>query len=195
MADGKPRCLCGSAHLDGDDGNVPGIRLFQSGGEALGIAHGFQEQRDRSGGLVLQHVVHEVGGRGDEFLARRDEQAIGCPGVVGGKRQEQRSRVTDEPDRAGLEFAGFVPARIDAFGGMKESHAIAAAKRHSRLAGDLRRRSVNNGGLSPSRYALAKIVAARQPVSTARRNCSSSMALATTSTTRSAGAGRSAREG
>ena len=42
---------------------------------------------------------------------------------------------------------------------------------------------------------LAKMVAARQPVLTARRNCSSSMALATASTTRSAGAGRSASEG
>jgi hypothetical protein len=43
MADGEPRCFSGSAHLDGDDGNVPGIGLFQSSGEALGIAHGLQE--------------------------------------------------------------------------------------------------------------------------------------------------------
>ena len=121
MTYGKAGCFRRLSDLESDHGNVLRDGLFQRRAESGGVTHGFQEQRNHPCGLVLQHIVHEVGGVDDQLLPRRYEQAVGHPAIICGEREEKK------------------PMQLDPQSGMAASRQIC------------RKRSVNSGFLSPSR--------------------------------------------
>jgi hypothetical protein len=70
-----------------------------------------------------------------DFLAGRDHQVEAIARVVERQDGEDRARVGDQGDAAGLELGGRIEARVTAVGDVEKAHGVAAADREVGLPG------------------------------------------------------------
>ena len=123
-------CFGRAACFERHDGHVSDGRFFQRCNEALGLAHRFDEERNHSCALLLEGVVHVVGGRRDQFLTRRDRQVEAELLVVPQQGGEHRARLGNQSDAAFFELIRPIERkRPEPLLDVVEAHAVSADDR------------------------------------------------------------------
>jgi hypothetical protein len=155
MAERERGALRSAPNLQDDDRDVALARLLQSGDEAGGIAHGFQEEADDARRRHLKREVQVVRDRRRQLLAGGHRQAEAEAAIGVAEAGEGGSGVRDECDAAALEPGRRrEAAHPQAVLQIVEAHAVAAA--------DLQVGGARHGGdaLGERRIAVAGKVAA-----------------------------------
>ena len=141
----------------------------QRGAEPGGLSEGLEHQREDLGAGVVERVVHEVGRRRDELLARRHGERETEAAPRAQQCREDGARVGDQRDGPGREGVGLdVPDGAQSVTCVDEAHAAPAAQSHPGAARGPRH-VVAQGARAVPRRAVEAAVHDGRAVATARR--------------------------
>ena len=128
----------GAPELVGDDRLAGGVRLARGSGEAIGVAHGFQEERDDPGIGVLDQQLDQLGDAEVGFVADRHQLGIAEPARRAAREQraEHRAALRHEARGSGgrrVDLQHRVDGQREPSRQVDHAHAVRAEQAHAEL--------------------------------------------------------------